>query len=178
MSLLNMLRKLGNHIGAYKVHLCPEVKGQITDHGKPLANVKIERTLSFSDGKYVEDHTFTDENGAFSLPEVNIRSGQPAVPFAEIFTSQAIFFTYIGKEYCLWGTRLSSIKYCKEYAVKLGSLFADIKNEKVFFSFKDFECPDIPFQSSSICRWDKDFNIIDVENYYDLSEIENDNKDL
>ena len=78
MSLLKILRKLGNHIGAYKVHLCPEVKGQITDHGKPLANVKIERTLSFSDGKYVEDHTFTDENGAFSRPEVNIRSGQPA----------------------------------------------------------------------------------------------------
>ncbi|SBS26320.1 hypothetical protein MSP8886_00568 [Marinomonas spartinae] len=136
MSLLNMLRKLGNHIGAYKVHLCPEVKGQITDHGKPLANVKIERTLSFSDGKYVEDHTFTDENGEFYLPEVNIRSGQPAVPFAEIFTSQGIFLLLEQEKYCLWGAMQTSFKFREEFAAKLATLDADIKTKKFCSNLK------------------------------------------
>ena len=49
MSFLTTLKKFGNHIGAYKVHLCPEVKGQASEKGKPLSNVKIERVLNFSD---------------------------------------------------------------------------------------------------------------------------------
>ncbi|SBS26325.1 hypothetical protein MSP8886_00570 [Marinomonas spartinae] len=165
MSLLNMLRKLGNHIGAYKVHLCPEVIGQITDHGKPLANVKIERTLSFSDGKYVEDHTFTDENGAFSLPEVNIRSGQPAVPFAEVFTSQAIYFMYQEIEYTLWISRLSSYKFREEYANKLKALKADIKDEEVLLKFQNIKVEGYKHEAFSICRWKEDFEIVDKDSY-------------
>lgn len=174
MSFLNMLRKLGNHIGPYKVHLCPEVKGQISDHGKPLANVKIERLLSFSDGKYVEDHAFTDKNGAFSLPEVNIRSGQPAVPFAEIFTSQAICFTYQKNEYCLWGATHSSFKFREEYAAKLKSLKADIANKEVLFKFHNKIEPDYKFKALSICRWEQDFEVVDENSYFDLSEMEKD----
>ncbi|SBS40086.1 hypothetical protein MSP8887_04176 [Marinomonas spartinae] len=172
MSLLNMLRKLGNHIGAYKVHLCPEVKGSVADHGKPLANVKIERTLSFSGGKYVEDHTFTDENGEFSLPEVNIRSGQPAVPFAEIFTSQAICFTYQEKDYCLWGATHSSFKLREEYAEKLGSLKADIMDDEVLFKFHNKSDSDYKFKALTICRWENNFEILDEKSYFDLSGIE------
>ena len=171
MSFLNMLRKLGNHIGAYKVHLCPEVKGKITDHGKPSVAVKIERILSFSDGKYVEDHTFTDENGEFSLPDVNIRSGQPAVPFAEIFTSQAIIFIHENDEYCLWSSRQSGIKCREEYDKKLGSLIGDISNEKVFFNFKSNESGKYSNRAYSICRWEKDYRVIDVEKYLGLDTI-------
>jgi hypothetical protein len=159
MSFLNMLRKLSNHIGAYKVHLCPEVKGQISDHGNPLANVKIERLLSFSDGKYVEDHAFTDKNGAFSLPEVNIRSGQPAVPFAEVFTSQAIYFTYQKIEYRLWISRLPSFKFRGEFADKLSALNADLKDEKVMFKFNNRNKEGYKFEAVSICRWKEDFEI-------------------
>lgn len=176
MSFLNMLRKLGNHIGPYKVHLCPEVKGQISDHGKPLANVKIERLLSFSDGKYVEDHAFTDKNGAFSLPEVNIRSGQPAVPFAEVFTSQAIYFTYQKIEYRLWISRLSGFKFREEYAKKLGSLSADISDKKVSFRFKNNNVKNYTFTASGICRCSEDFEILDLESYYGLSELKENHK--
>ncbi|GAA71136.1 hypothetical protein ND6B_3099 [Pseudoalteromonas sp. ND6B] len=41
MSFLTTLKKFGNHIGAYKVHLCSEVKG------KPFTNVRIGRVLNF-----------------------------------------------------------------------------------------------------------------------------------
>ena len=36
MSLLESFKKLGNYFGAYKVHLCSEVKGQVSENGKPL----------------------------------------------------------------------------------------------------------------------------------------------
>ena len=97
MSFLTTLKKFGNHIGAYKVHFCPEVKGQVSEKGKPLSNVRIDRVLNFSDGKCAEDFTYTDKNGSFLLPEINIRSNQPVVPLAEIFTSQAIIYPTIMK---------------------------------------------------------------------------------
>lgn len=175
MSFLTTLKKLGNHIGAYKVHLCPEVKGQASEKGKPLSNVKIERVLNFSDGKSVEDFTYTDNNGGFSLPEINIRSNQPAVPLAEIFTSQAIYLSYNNEEYCLWGSRLSGVKYREEYARKLRQLIADISDGKVLFKFQNKKTEGYKFEALSICRWSDDFEVVEQNAYFDLSEIETDN---
>jgi len=176
MSFLTTLKKLGNHIGAYKVHLCPEVKGQISEKGKPLSNVKVERILNFSDGKSVEDFTYTDKNGGFLLPEVNIRSNQPAVPLAEIFTSQAISLTRESTKYFLWGSTFSGIKYRHEYAKKLNCLFADTSNEEVFFHFRNDNVAGYKFRAAGIGRWDEDFEIIDVDSYLGLSDIETDDK--
>ncbi len=175
MSFLTTLKKFGNHIGAYKVHLCPEVKGQASEKGKPLSNVKIERVLNFSDGKSVEDFTYTDNNGGFSLPEINIRSNQPAVPLAEIFTSQAIYLSYNNEEYCLWGSRLSGVKYREEYARKLRQLIADISDGKVLFKFQNKKTEGYKFEALSICRWSDDFEVVEQNAYFDLSEIETDN---
>ncbi|MGP5158207.1 DUF6795 domain-containing protein [Pseudoalteromonas prydzensis] len=177
MSFLTTLKKFGNHIGAYKVHLCPEVKGQVSEKGKPLSNVKIERVLNFSDGKCVEDFTYTGENGSFSLPEVNIRSNQPAVPLAEIFTSQAITFTYENTKYILWVSTFSDIKYRHEYAKKLECLHADISDEEVFFHFRNNNVADYKFRATGIGRWNEDFEIIDIDSYLGLSHIETDNED-
>ena len=157
------------------MHLCPEVKGQASEKGKPLSNVKIERVLNFSDGKSVEDFTYTDNNGGFSLPEINIRSNQPAVPLAEIFTSQAIYLSYNNEEYCLWGSRLSGVKYREEYARKLRQLIADISNGKVLFKFQNKKTEGYKFEALSICRWSDDFEVVEQNAYFDLSEIETDN---
>ncbi|MCF7518738.1 DUF6795 domain-containing protein [Pseudoalteromonas sp. L21] len=174
MSLLESFKKLGNYFGAYKVHLCPEVKGQVSENDQPLINAKIERRLRFSDGKYVEDFAYTDDKGGFSFPEVNIRSNQPAVPFAEIFTSQSLLLTHKSKEYCLWGARLSGFSYREEYAKKLGCLVADISSDKVLFKFENTKVEGYTFEAVSIGRWDKDFEILEQSDYFDLSEIEED----
>ncbi|NMM42806.1 transthyretin-like family protein, partial [Pseudoalteromonas arctica] len=75
MSLIDKLQSFSVKIqpfldkfGAYKVHLCPEVKGRLTNNGEPLANVKIERGLYFSDGKARKDNTYTDSQGNFNFP--------------------------------------------------------------------------------------------------------------
>ena len=177
MSLLESFKKLGNYFGAYKVHLCPEVKGQVSENGKPLVNAKIERLLCFSDGKYVEDFAYTDDKGGFSFPETNIRSNQPAVPFAEIFTSQSLLLTHKSKEYCLWGARLSGFSYREEYAKKLGCLVADISSDKVLFKFENTKGEDYKFEAVSIGRWNEDFAIIGLDSYFDLSDIESDDEE-
>lgn len=174
MSFLTTLKKFGNHIGAYKVHLCPEVKGQVSEKGKPLSNVRIDRVLNFSDGKCAEDFTYTDKNGSFLLPEINIRSNQPAVPLAEIFTSQAIYLSYNHEEYCLWGSRLSGAKYREEYAKKLRQLIADTTDEKVLFKFENKKTEGYKFEALSICRWSDDFEVVEKNAYFDLSEIKTD----
>jgi len=177
MSLLESFKKLGNYFGAYKVHLCPEVKGQVSENGKPLINAKIERLLCFSDGKYVENYVYTDDKGGFSFPEANIRSNQPAVPFAELFTSQIITLFYEGTKYILWTSRLSGTKYRHEYAKKLSCLRADLSDEEVFFHFKNNQVPGYKFRAASIARWDEDFEVIDVDSYLGISDIETDDED-
>ena len=177
MSLLESFKKLGNYFGAYKVHLCPEVKGQVSENGQPLINAKIERLLCFSDGKYVEDFAYTDDKGYFSLPEVNIRSNQPAVPFAELFTSQIITLIHEGTKYILWTSRLSGTKYRHEYAKKLSCLKADISDEEVSFFFRNDEVEGYKLSAGGIARWDEDFEVIDLDSYYGLSEIESDDED-
>ena len=168
---------MGNYFGAYKVHLCPEVKGQVSENGKPLINAKIERLLCFSDGKYVESYVYTDDKGGFSFPEANIRSSQPAVPFAELFTSQIITLIHEGTKYILWTSRLSGIKYRSEYAKKLSCLKADISDEKYHFFFRNDEVQGYKLSAGGIARWDEDFEVIDLDSYYGLSEIESDVED-
>ncbi|UJX26379.1 hypothetical protein L3Q70_04250 [Pseudoalteromonas sp. CF6-2] len=177
MSLLESFKKLGNYFGAYKVHLCPEVKGQVSENDKPLINAKIERLLCFSDGKHVENYVYTDDKGGFSFPEANIRSNQPAVPFAELFTSQIITLIYEGTKYILWTSRLSGTRYRNEYAKKLSCLKADISDEKVSFFFRNDEVEGYKLSAGGIARWDEDFEVIDLDSYYGLSEIESDDEE-
>ncbi|WP_394200248.1 DUF6795 domain-containing protein [Shewanella waksmanii] len=162
MALKDIFRKLSNHIGTHKVHLCPQVKGRLVNNGQPLANIRIARGLYYSDGKYTEDECYTDSDGNFTMPEMSLRSSQPALLIAEQFTSQRIFAHHNNNQYLLWASRNSGIKPIKEFAIKLQSLHGDIKDDEVYFGFNNKEHTS-PFKSLSICRWEDDFYIIDPE---------------
>ncbi|UJF21921.1 DUF6795 domain-containing protein [Shewanella sp. OMA3-2] len=136
MPFSEILRKLNNHIGTHKVHLCPAVKGRLVNNGIPLANVKISRTLSYSDGKYVEDECYTDSAGHFSMPEKSLRSSQPALLITEKVVYQLIIVHFERIEYKLWSSTPSGIEPRNEYAVKLSSLNCDITDDEVSFYFK------------------------------------------
>ncbi|MGO2372328.1 MAG: DUF6795 domain-containing protein [Pseudoalteromonas prydzensis] len=170
MSLIDKLQSFSVKIqpfldkfGAYKVHLCPEVKGRLTNNGEPLANVKIERGLYFSDGKARKDNTYTDSQGNFNFPCWEIRSDQPGIPLAEIRTGQMVKFAYEKREYLLWAATLHNINPIKEYSQKLKELNGEINNEEVFFKFDNKANPNILLSATSICRWDKDFRVIDPQ---------------
>ncbi|MBU2972258.1 hypothetical protein KO527_23255 [Pseudoalteromonas sp. C2R02] len=131
------------------------------NHGKPLINATITRTLSYSDGKYSEDMCNTDNDGYFSMPEKSLRSSQTALLIAERFTSQRIYAHYYGDEYLLWSSQNSGIVLKPEYTIKLQSLYGDIEDDEIYFSFRNERS--VRFKASSICRWQDDFTIIDPE---------------
>jgi len=106
------------------------------NNGKPLINATITRTLSYFDGKYTEDMCNTDNDGYFSKPEKSLRSSQPALLIAEMFTNQRIYTHYYGEEYLLWSSINTGIKLKPEFSAKLQSLNGDIKNEEIFSHLK------------------------------------------
>jgi len=165
MSFSEILRKINNHIGTHKVHLCPKVKGRLVNNGTPLANVKISRTLSYSDGKYTKDECFTDSNGEFQMPVMSLRSSQPALLIAERFTSQRIFAHYENDVFLLWSSENSGINTKPAYAKKLRTLNGDISDEEILFSFKDNDLFH-EYKGISICRWKENFQEVNNDDLY------------
>ena len=160
MSFLEIFRKLNNYIGTHKVHLCPAVKGRLMNHGKPLINATITRTLSYSDGKYSEDMCNTDNDGYFSMPEKSLRSSQPALLIAEKIVYQHIKVIFDNLEYKLWSSTPSGIEPKLVYAEKLSQLNCDVADKEVSFYFLanpgKSKC-----RASGICRWEENFVLID-----------------
>lgn len=78
-------------------------------------------------------------------------------------TFQQIHVTHGDVTYLLWCITLSGIKELPEYKEKLACLNADLKNPEVYFTFKDRSLPDSEYGANSICRWNKDFQIIELD---------------
>ncbi|MBB1386445.1 hypothetical protein H5119_12995 [Pseudoalteromonas sp. SG45-5] len=165
MSFSEILRKLNNYIGTHKVHLCPEIKGRLVNNGTPLANVKISRSLSYSDGKYTKDECFADSNGEFEMPEMSLRSSQPALLIAERFTFQRIFVHNKNEVFLLWSSENSGINTKPEYANKLRTLNGYITDEEILFSFKDNHLIN-EYNGVSICRWKENFQEVNNDDLY------------
>jgi len=143
----------------YDAHLCSAVSGRILDNGKPVVGVKVERQLYYIDDKKRKDSTLTDENGCFSLPEVNIRSKAPGWLFCDQRTQQHISMNIEGKEYVLWSTSFKLIEPLAAFDRKLSQLNADLQNPLVFFQFTNDDISHLKHGARSICRWDTDFEI-------------------
>ena len=143
----------------YDVHLCPQVKGQILNQGKPVVGEKVIRYLSYVDQKERFDHVITDNEGRFTLPEVNIRSKMPGNFMVEHNTRQLIYIEKHKEEYILWNTSLIGYKPVAAYNRKLLSLNCDLTTPKVSFEFANDKHPERPHYAGSICRWNEDFTI-------------------
>jgi len=143
----------------YDAHLCSAVSGLILDNGKPVVDLKIERLLVDFDSKERKDSTITDQNGAFALPAVNIRSRSPASLFRELLTHQEIYLKRDHTSFTLWSTTLWGVEPIAAYDRKLSKLNADLKNPLVFFQFANDYVSHIKHGARSICRWDTDFEI-------------------
>lgn len=141
------------------VHLCPSVKGQILDNGKPVAGETVYRQLAYIDGKLREDQTTTNTNGEFYFPEINIQSDIPNNPFAEHRTQQVIYINAEKDILRLWDVNQPGLEPKIEFQTKLSTLLCDINNEEVNFEFKYSDHPTLTYYGGTICRWDKDFHI-------------------
>ncbi|WP_432402136.1 DUF6795 domain-containing protein [Shewanella sp. MF05960] len=152
----------------YDVHMCSEVKGQVLVNGKPVVGAKVTRQLKYIH-KFVEnDETRTDENGEFSMPEVNLSSKKPGDMFVHNFTEQQIELFHDGKSYLLWRSSVIGIEESPEVKEKLATLNADLTSKEVDFTFPNKRNRNLEFDGSSICRWETDFDV------YELNDDEED----
>ncbi|WDE12126.1 DUF6795 domain-containing protein [Thalassomonas haliotis] len=146
----------------YDVHLCPEVKGQILNQGKPLAGEKVIRYLNYVDRKERFDHAITDETGRFSLPEVNIRSKMPGNFMVEHNTLQIIYIEFNNEKHTIWNSSLEGYKPNAAYSRKLSSLNCDLSSPTVSFEFTNDKNPQRPHYAVTNCQWDTDFSVYHV----------------
>lgn len=87
-------------------YFCSPVQGQLLYDGKPLAGVKVVRTLTadgLENGKF-EDHAFTNEEGFFEMPEVTNKTllFRPQFFSAYPHVSQHFDAVYNKEDYNLW----------------------------------------------------------------------------
>jgi hypothetical protein len=86
------------------------MQGQITHHGKPVANAKISRWLKWKDPEGETEIFYTDENGYFDLP---IKTDVVTLgKFSTFVMAQKISVHFEGTTYDIWVTgKRSKIKY-------------------------------------------------------------------
>lgn len=135
----------------YDVHLSPEVRGQIMEGGKPVAGLKVSRSLTYGEERI--DHTHTDEQGRFEFPVKWIRSGIPGRPMDETRNRQIVYAEREGKQFLLWYAVTDSIEPEAVVREKLGSMRCDLNTPEELQHFEMAEHPGFTHDVMSICRW-------------------------
>lgn len=135
-----------------EVFLCPEVRGQITLNGEPVAGVEITRELIYD--KIKLDHTRSSASGHFSFGEVTTRSRTPNKAFVEARNRQVLVADYQGQRYLLWFYVTGSIKEEPVISDKLRNLKCDLSSEDIYQHIPIPENPNLTYNISGICRWE------------------------
>ncbi|WP_281561287.1 DUF6795 domain-containing protein [Thalassomonas sp. RHCl1] len=124
----------------HDVEMSPEVRGCITDNGKPVVGIEVIRSLmyqGYEKGKEQVEYALTDTKGRFSFEKKIIKSRLPGDIFgANMPVLQSIYIETDNPKdqddhyYFLWSTSKSwrSIPPLSELMLKLNG---DLKNKKV-----------------------------------------------
>jgi hypothetical protein len=137
----------------YTVELCPEVNGQLTDNGTPIANQLIERSLTYDDEEL--DSVYTDENGYFSFPARSLKSRKPGSIFHEPVVRIIIDLEKDGEIFNLWIGFQHGLKTPKEFKRLLKNLNADLTNDETKHYLVNPEDSLDEHFIKSIARWGK-----------------------
>jgi len=135
----------------FTVHLCPEVKGRVTLEGKPLANQKIERILTFEEDEC--DYVSTDEDGNFSFPAKSLKSKLPGNIFYQTVVNIVLVTKYSNDCFMLWHGSQLGLKTPSEFTTHLLSLNADLTTEEVKHHLVNPNKTSEEHYIFSICRW-------------------------
>ncbi|WP_462158505.1 DUF6795 domain-containing protein [Pseudoalteromonas sp. GB56] len=128
--------------------LSPAINGRIVIGDISLANVKITRTLSIGQQKFVSQ-VITDANGQFSFKEMT--SHEPLLGSNTNRLWQDISLSYKGTDYVLWYTAIDH--EMDNYIVRdaLSSLACDLESNENEFNISDKRRPGLPVSVYSIC---------------------------
>jgi len=128
------------------------VKGRVTLEGKPLANQKIERSLTLEDDEY--DYVYTDENGNFLFTAKSIKSKLPGNIFYQAVVRIIIDLEYNEEVYNLWYGYQHGLKTPVEFEKHLLTLNADLTNKELDHHLINPQKTSEEHYIGSICRWD------------------------
>jgi len=134
----------------FTVNLCSEVKGRITLEGKPFANQKLERSLTYEEEEV--DYVYTDENGCFSFSPKSIKSKLPGSILHEARVRIVIVVKYNDEYHVLWYGTQQSRKTDTEFAKRFLNLNAELTDEEITHRF-DSPQSSLGHNIKSICRW-------------------------
>lgn len=115
--------------------LSSAVEGQILDHGKPVAGVKVKRILHWNmEEEARTEITTTSKEGRFQFPEVRgaAEFGFLAKLFHVPSVSIRIYVPFKGLEYMAYATSRNSYKENVETGLPLIRLACDLKNQEMF----------------------------------------------
>ncbi|UJF22651.1 DUF6795 domain-containing protein [Shewanella sp. OMA3-2] len=141
----------------HTVEMSPEVRGRITDGGKPVVGMQVARSLSYEGyekGKEQLEHTFTNENGEFTFQPMIVKSRMPGDIFGQNMRVMQIVYVERGdKLYRLWLARKTwdPIKPMSEFLLQLNG---DLQNKEVQHQIDTTQFGGLPAQIvNSICHW-------------------------
>ena len=83
-----------------KLYLFSEVRGVVTQNGKPVGGATVEQTYAYD--KKISRTTQSNDAGEFFFPEVVMRSFWASIMPHEPFVEQTIKINYGGHEYIAW----------------------------------------------------------------------------
>jgi len=90
----------GANAVSIKQCLFSSMTGVVNLDGKPVANIRLVRTINYN--KDIVDETVTDENGKFEFPAVFRNNYAGKILPMEFVVNQAIIAHHNGKEYEMW----------------------------------------------------------------------------
>jgi len=141
----------------HTVEMSPEVRGRITEGGKPVSGLQVARSLiyeGYQKGKEHLEHTFTNDNGEFSFQPFTIKSRMPGDLFGQNFpVMQYIYIKRDNNLYKLWNT--SKIwEPIQPLSELLQQLNADLLNKKMHHEINTHGDEEMARQVViSICPW-------------------------
>ncbi|WDE02752.1 carboxypeptidase regulatory-like domain-containing protein [Thalassomonas viridans] len=141
----------------YTIDLCPEIRGRMTYKGKPITNLEVSRSLTYSDEDEEVDTTITDNDGFFSFPKAQMKSRLPASIFHEPVIRQVLVLNYQDKNYLVWHFTQKQIKPHLAIVNILKQLDVELTNSEIYHDFENIEEPGKLHTAVGICRWENDF---------------------
>lgn len=150
----------------HTVEMSPEVRGRITDGGKPVVGMQVARSLSYEGyekGKEQLEHTITNENGEFTFQPMIIKSRMPGDIFGQNQRVMQIVYVERGdKLYRLWFAH-KTWDPIQPLSDLLLQLKGDLQNKEVKHLIDTTQFGGIPAQIvSSICYWQGEL----IDTYY------------
>ncbi|XQW83534.1 DUF6795 domain-containing protein [Thalassotalea piscium] len=150
----------------HTVEMSPEVRGRITDGGKPVVGMQVARSLSYEGyekGKEQLEYTFTNENGEFTFQPMIIKSRMPGDIFGQnMRVKQSVYVERGDDLYSLWFTRKAwdPIQPMSDLLLQLNG---DLQNKKVQHQIDTTKFGGLPAQVViSICHWEGEL----ISTYY------------